>query len=77
MASDLLEKRREQIFPKLTPAQIARLEAHGTRIETRAGEVLIEPGQLHREFLVVLTGSLEVTLPGMIRRAIPDGSGAG
>jgi thioredoxin reductase (NADPH) len=66
MASDLLEKRREQVFPKLTAPQIARLEAHGTRTDTRAGEVLIEPGQRHRQLLVVLSGSLEAALPGML-----------
>ena len=65
MASDLLEKRREQVFPKLTPLQIARLEAHGTRTETRAGEVLVEPGERHRKLLVVLAGTLEAALPGM------------
>lgn len=39
--TDLLEKRRDQVFPKLTSAQIARLEAHGKRTATRAGEVLV------------------------------------
>jgi len=28
--TDLRESRREQMFPKLTPAQIGRLEAYGT-----------------------------------------------
>ena len=31
MAMDLYEKRREQMFPKLTPAQLARFAAHATR----------------------------------------------
>jgi thioredoxin reductase (NADPH) len=66
MASDLLEKRREQIFLKLTPPQIARLQAHGGRIDTRAGEVLIQPGERNRRLLVVLSGSLELSLPGML-----------
>jgi thioredoxin reductase (NADPH) len=66
MASDLLEKRREQIFPKLTPLQIERLEAHGKRAQTRAGEVLIQPGERNRKLLVVLSGSLEIALPGML-----------
>ena len=43
MANDLYEKRREQMFPRLTKAQIARLEPHGTRIPTTVGQVLIEP----------------------------------
>src|SRR6185436_15029771 len=65
MVNDLLEKRREQMFPKLTTQQISRLEAHGKRVQTRAGDVLIEPGKLHRDLLIVLAGSLEVTLPGI------------
>jgi thioredoxin reductase (NADPH) len=64
MANDLYEKRREQMFPKLSPAQIARLQAHGKRADTRAGDVLVEPGQSHRSLLVVLAGSLELSLPG-------------
>jgi thioredoxin reductase (NADPH) len=65
MGSDLLEKRREQIFPKLTAAQIARLEAYGEHIDTYTGDVLVEPGDRHRKLLVVLTGSLELALPGV------------
>ena len=65
MANDLLEKRRDQVFPKLTPLQIARLEAHGTRVETRSGALLVEPGQPHRDLLVVLSGSLGFFLPGL------------
>jgi len=66
VASDLLLKRRDQVFPKLTAAQIARLEAHGERVDTRAGEVLVEPGDRHRKLLVVLAGSLEIVLPGLL-----------
>ena len=36
----LIDTRREQMFPKLTPAQIDRLEAYGKRTRIRAGEVL-------------------------------------
>jgi thioredoxin reductase (NADPH) len=70
MAHDLLEKRRDQVFPKLTSLQIARLEAHGNRIDTRAGEVLVEPGDPHRKLLVVLSGSLEIALPGVRGEAL-------
>ena len=48
------------MFPKLAPAQLARLAAHGTRAATRAGEVLVEPGDRQQRLLVVLEGSLEV-----------------
>lgn len=63
--ADLLATRREQIFPKLSPAQIGRLEAYGSRTRIHAGEVLTEPGDRHGRILVVLSGSIEVVLPGI------------
>ena len=57
--NDLYEKRREQMFPRLTKAQIARLEPHGRRVPTTAGQVLIEPGAHEYQMAVVLSGSLE------------------
>jgi thioredoxin reductase (NADPH) len=64
MAS-LYESRREQMFPKLTAQQIARLEPHGRRIRTAAGQVLSEAGQGHRDLYVVLSGSLQIVRPGL------------
>ena len=61
----LFETRREQMFPKLTAAQIERLKPHGRIIRTTAGQVLFEAGQSHRDMLVVLSGALETTRPGM------------
>jgi thioredoxin reductase (NADPH) len=65
MATTLFESRREQMFPKLTAEQIARLTPHGRKIRTTVGQVLSESGQAHRDMLVVLSGSLQTTLPGM------------
>ena len=65
MAATLYESRREQMFPKLTAQQIARLEPHGRRIRTTAGQVLSEAGEGHRDLDVVLSGSLEIVRPGM------------
>ncbi|HWM44869.1 MAG TPA: cyclic nucleotide-binding domain-containing protein, partial [Burkholderiales bacterium] len=56
----IYEKRREQMFPKLAPLQVERLEALGARVATHAGEVLVEPGERQQRLLVVLDGSLEV-----------------
>src|ERR1700704_3563796 len=64
MANELYEKRREQMFPKLTNLQLARLETQARRLRTRTGDVLVEPGQRHHDLVVVLDGSLEVGLPG-------------
>ena len=57
-------RRREQMFPKLTQPQIERLRAHARSIDTRAGEVLVDPGDRHGKFYVVLSGTLELVLPG-------------
>ncbi len=60
-----LETRRAQMFPHLTAAQVARLAPHGTRLRTRAGEVLAEPGERNRKLMVVLSGSVEIVRPGI------------
>ena len=60
-----LESRRAQMFPELTPAQIARLERHGTRVRTHEGEVLVEPGGRYRHLMVILSGSVEIVRPGL------------
>ena len=53
-------ERREQTFPTLTPAQIARLMPHGKRIAVHKGQILAEPGDRHRDLFVVLSGSIEI-----------------
>lgn len=60
-----LANRREQMFPQLTPAQIARLAAHGQRIPISPGEILVEPGDRHGRLFVILSGSVEIVRPGM------------
>jgi thioredoxin reductase (NADPH) len=64
MANDLLQKRREQMFPKLTQAQMGRLEGYGQRLQTHAGDVLQDVGDRPRTFFVVESGSLEILTPG-------------
>jgi thioredoxin reductase (NADPH) len=61
----LLETRREQMFPKLAPAQVERLAAYGKRERIRAGDVLAEPGDRNTRLLVVLSGAIEIVLPGI------------
>src|SRR5450631_4208683 len=63
--TDIRVARKEQMFPQLTAAQIARLEPHGKHVTMRKGEVLIEPGQRGHAFLVVLSGVVEVVRPGL------------
>ena len=58
--NELLRTRRNQMFPKLTAAQIARLEHHGERRQMRAGEILYQPGDRPRNFFVVIAGDIEL-----------------
>jgi thioredoxin reductase (NADPH) len=60
----MFEKRLEDVFPRLTGAQLARICPLGRRTAIQAGQVLAEPGDSRREFLVVLSGSIESLLPG-------------
>ena len=48
------------IFPTLTPAQIARIAAHGVRRTIQTGDVLIEEGAPIVPFFVVTAGRIEV-----------------
>jgi thioredoxin reductase (NADPH) len=54
--------RSAQMFPRLSPAQIARLSAHGRKSAIQKGEVLAEPGDRLPMF-VVLSGSIEIVQP--------------
>ena len=50
----------EGAFPTLTPAQVARVAAHGRRRTVRLGEVIAEAGAQHGAFHVVVEGRVEV-----------------
>jgi thioredoxin reductase (NADPH) len=53
----------EKIFPKLTPAQIDRIKAHGHIRAVQRGEVLVEQGDTSVPFFVVIKGKLEIVRP--------------
>lgn len=55
--------RVEHLFPTLTPAQIARLAAHGHPRRIKAGELLFDVGAQNDRFFVVVAGSIETLLP--------------
>jgi thioredoxin reductase (NADPH) len=59
----LIRAHVEQIFPKLTPAQIRRIAAHGHMRAMKRGEVLYEQGHSTAPFFVVVSGGLEVVRP--------------
>src|SRR5438552_3853715 len=54
---------RDSMFPKLTPAQIARLARVGTRRRVAAGEVIFEQGSVRQGVFVVIEGRLEIVSP--------------
>ena len=70
--------RREQMFPKLTAAQIARLRPFGHERQCQSGEVLFEQGQGGVPFFVILEGALEVVHPqrGPSEGTSPSASGS-
>src|SRR5437879_5992193 len=63
VAPGLDENRREQIFPVLSPALVARAAAYGTERSYEAGELLWRQGDEHIPFFVVLAGELEIAHP--------------
>ena len=53
----------ERLFPTLSAAQIARIEAHGRRRPITRGEVLIEVGDKVVPFYVLVAGAVEILRP--------------
>jgi len=58
-----LGARFEQAFPTLTPAQVARVAAHGRPRRIEPGEVLVEEGAQTTRFFVVREGEVEIVKP--------------
>src|SRR5688572_30421161 len=68
--STTLPSQSEQMFPALTPAQVARVAAFagsacgaGSMRAIRPGEVLIEAGAQSVPFFVVVSGEIEIVRP--------------
>src|SRR4051794_15955232 len=62
MATPTIE-RREQMFPRLTPAQIARVSSVGHVKQVKPGDMLFEPGDQNLAFYVVIDGAVEILRP--------------
>jgi thioredoxin reductase (NADPH) len=67
----------EKIFPKLTPAQIRRVAAHGHVRAVERGEVLVEQGDTSVPFFVVITGELEIVRPSAANETLVTVHGSG
>ncbi len=50
----------EQVFPTLTPEQVARVAKHGNARAVSSGEVLVPAGHQAESFFVVTAGSIEL-----------------
>ncbi len=59
----LTNSRVEKIFPKLTPAQIGRIAAHGRTRSVQPDDVLIDQGDTSVPFFVVISGEVEIVRP--------------
>jgi thioredoxin reductase (NADPH) len=55
--------RAEHIYPTLTPAQVARIAAHGRRRRVEPGEVLVQAGERTARLFVVAAGRIDVVRP--------------
>ena len=55
-----LHGRAEQLFPRLTQAQVSRLAPHGTPRRVRDGEKLVEAGDRITRFFLVREGEVEI-----------------
>jgi len=55
-------ERREQLFPKLTPAQIERIASVGRKRQVAKGEMLINQGDV-APFFLVISGRLDIIQP--------------
>ena len=54
-----------EAFPVLTPAQTARIRPHANVRSVQVGEVLFEPGNLGMSCFVVISGKLDIAMPGL------------
>ncbi|MFL5385550.1 MAG: FAD-dependent oxidoreductase [Longimicrobiaceae bacterium] len=70
--------RADHIFPTLTPAQVARVAAHGRTRAIHAGEVLAEAGAGDVPFFVIVAGRVEIlrSTPGGDEVVVTHGPGS-
>ena len=60
MTATAAPAKNSEAFPRLTAAQIARIEPHGKRRTALAGEVLGEAGEPVTKVFVVVSGRLDI-----------------
>jgi thioredoxin reductase (NADPH) len=65
LPSIIASDRQAEAFPVLTPGQIARIRAYATVRPVLAGEVLFEPGTVGMSCFVLISGKLDIAMPGL------------
>ena len=63
-------QRAERLYPTLTPAQLARITAHGRRRHVERGEVLVQAGEQTARLFVVVAGRLDVFRPSVTEEVL-------
>ncbi len=63
-------ERARHIYPILTPAQLARLAAHGRVRRVEAGEVLVRPGEIAARVFAVVSGRIDVVRPSAAEQLV-------
>ncbi|HVN39383.1 MAG TPA: FAD-dependent oxidoreductase [Myxococcota bacterium] len=71
MAPTVIESRFEQMFPTLSPGEIARLERFGVERAYATGTPLISTGEVSPGMIVVLSGEVAITQQNAIGREEP------
>jgi len=59
--SDLIARRGDQMFPRLTEQEMARLRRFGEPHSFKAGEAVARVGEVGHGLLIILSGEVEVT----------------
>src|SRR3989454_4680358 len=68
--NDLPGQRAERLYPTLTPAQLARITAHGRPRHVERGEVLVQAGEQTARLFVVVAGRLDVVRPAAAEQVV-------
>src|SRR5437870_2681593 len=55
--------RPDRLYPMLTPAQVARISAHGRRRHVGVREILVQAGEQTARFFVIVRGRIDVVRP--------------
>jgi thioredoxin reductase (NADPH) len=62
--------RAEHLYPTLTPAQVARIRAHGRQRRAEQGEVLAQAGQPATRIFIVAAGRIDVIRPSAAEEVV-------